>query len=124
MNAKNIMIQRDDVISSPPSLTLSAARLRMARNNIGGMPVVDSKDKVQGFITMRDITLAPAPSEFKVFEIMSEDVICMDTNSTVRELAIKMSETGIQRIPITNKKGKLMGLVTQSSIIRFVSDFL
>jgi len=120
--AVDVMIPCERVVRIGPEDHIAKARLVMSRNNVGGLPVTVG-GRVIGFITLRDITLSPAPPGFKVREIMSREVICREKDTPVREIADLMVETGIQRIPIVDE-GDLVGLVTQSSVIKAARDVL
>ncbi|OUJ19163.1 CBS domain containing protein [Methanonatronarchaeum thermophilum] len=122
IKAGDIMIPCSRVVCIGPDDHLAKARLVMSRNNVGGLPVT-VEGRIVGFITLRDITLCPAPPEFRVSEMMTRDVITKDVDTSVKELADIMVETGIQRIPIVSG-GSLVGLVTQSSVIKAARDVL
>ena len=95
------------------------ARLIMLRHNIGALPVVDRNNVVVGIITQRDIDLAgEGVSDLRVLDLMTRSLIKAKETTTMRWIAEKMIETGIQRIPVVNEKSKLLGLVTQTCVIK------
>ena len=49
---------------------------------------------------------------------MTRDLIKGHEDTTLKEIVEAMIKTGIQRIPIVDGKGKLIGLVTQTSVIK------
>lgn len=115
--AKDIMIR--DVYVVPSSDKIALARLKMLRHNIGGLPVVDSEGRLVGMITLRDIDLAGNDvSSLIVEELMSTDLITGAEESSAKELAELMLETGVQRIPIVDDENLLIGMVTQTTIIK------
>lgn len=119
--AKDIMIEEVQIIS--PGDLIAAAKLKMMRNNVGGLPVVDG-ERLVGIITHRDILLAGGESlGLKVEELMSKDLKVAGPDTTLLEIVKIMVDEGYQRIPVV-KDGKLIGLVTQSSIIRAVADIV
>ncbi len=124
MKAKKVMISKEEVKTIKPNDRVATAELVMSRNNIGGLPVVDEEKKVIGFITLRDINIPSAKGNLLVREIMTKDIICKKPNSRIKEIAKEMQKTGIQRIPIINNEGKLLGLITQSSMIDVIADFM
>ncbi|WGI17492.1 CBS domain-containing protein [Methanonatronarchaeum sp. AMET-Sl] len=120
IKAIDIMIPCEKVVRIGPDDYLAKARLVMSRNNVGGLPVTVG-NRVVGFITLRDITLSPAPAKFRVSEIMTKDVVKKTGDTSVKEIADIMVETGIQRVPIVDD-GELVGLITQSSVIKAARD--
>lgn len=115
--AKDIMIKDVHVIEVGSKVAL--ARLKMMRHGIGGLPVVDKNDKVVGMITLRDIDLAGTDvSNLPVEDLMTTNLVKGKVDTTTKEIVELMIKTGIQRIPIIDEKGKLLGLITQTSIIK------
>lgn len=121
LEAHDIMIKEVHTIS--PSDLIAAAKLKMMRSNVGGLPVVDG-GKLVGIITHRDILLAGGEAlGLKVEELMSKDLKIAEPNTPLTEIVKIMADEGYQRIPVV-QNGKLIGLVTQSSIIRAVADII
>jgi CBS domain-containing protein len=95
------------------------ARLMMLRNNIGALPVVDRKNTLVGIVTQRDIDLAGIDiSDLMVSDLMTRTLIKAKETTPLRWIVEQMIKTGIQRIPIVDDKSKLLGLVTQTSVIK------
>ncbi len=121
LRAKDIMIT--NVITATPDESVAAAKLKMVRANIGGVPVVEG-DKLVGFITHRDILLAGSEAlKLKVKDIMSKDLVVIDKNTPIRKISEIMTETGYQRIPVV-EDGRLLGLITQSCMIKAIADYI
>lgn len=95
------------------------ARLMMLRNNIGALPVVNRKNALVGIITQRDIDLAGVDtSDLLVSDLMTRTLIKAKETTPLRWVVEQMIKTGIQRIPVVDEKSKLLGLVTQTSVIK------
>lgn len=115
LKAQDIMIEGVQIIS--PDDLIAAAKLKMMRCNVGGLPVVDDK-KLVGIITHRDILLAGGEAlGLKVEELMSKDLKVAELDTPIMEITKIMADDGYQRIPVI-KNGNLVGLVTQSTLIR------
>ena len=115
LRARDIMIE-DIQVTSPNDL-VAAAKLKMMRCNVGGLPVVDKK-RLVGIITHRDILLAGGEAlGLKVEDLMSKDLKVADINTPIIEVTKIMADKGYQRIPVV-EKGNMVGLITQSSLIR------
>ncbi len=114
--AEEIMIE--DVHVTSRTDVLAAAKLKMMRCNVGGLPVVD-EGKLVGMITHRDILLAGGEAlTLKVDDLMSKDLMVADKKTPIVEITKIMADKGYQRIPVIDDHGNLVGLITQSSLIR------
>lgn len=106
-----------EVQVTSPTDRVAAAKLKMMRCNVGGLPVVDGK-KLVGIITHRDILLAGGEAlGLKVDDLMSKDPIVAEKTTPILEITKIMAEKGYQRIPVV-ENNNLLGLITQSSLIR------
>jgi len=95
------------------------ARLTMLRNNIGALPVIDRNNVLVGIVTQRDIDLAGNDtSDLLVSDLMTRTLITAKETTPLRWIVEQMIKSGIQRIPIVDDKSKLLGLVTQTSVIK------
>lgn len=119
--AKDIMIT--DILVATPDDLIAAANLKMVRGNVGGLPVVDGMDLI-GLITHRDILLAGGESlKLKVTDLMSKDLEVVHIDTPIKDISVIMANTGYQRIPVVDGT-QLVGLITQSCIIRAVADYI
>ena len=115
LSAKDIMI-REVHVTSPTDL-VAAAKLKMMRCNVGGLPVVDEK-RLVGIITHRDVLLAGGEAlGLKVNDLMSKELYVAEPETPIKDITKVMADNGYQRIPVV-ENGNLVGLITQSSLIR------
>ncbi|RMF90945.1 MAG: CBS domain-containing protein [Methanobacteriota archaeon] len=121
LRVEDIMIR--DFVTADSSDKVANANLKMVRKGIGGLPVVD-ESRLVGIITHRDIVLSGENvMGLHVGDIMTKDVRTVESSATIKDVVKLMSETGYQRIPVT-EKGRLVGMVTQSCIINALSRCL
>ncbi len=121
LRAKDIMIRK--VLTINPNDPLAKALITMTRKNIGALPVVDN-DMLVGIITHRDVMLFALENlDMKVKDIMTKNVVCVEENTPLKEIVKIMAEKGYQRLPVVRNR-KLVGLVTQSSIIYALNNIL
>jgi CBS domain-containing protein len=121
--AKDVMIR--EIYTIHPENRVALARLRMLRHGVGALPVIDAKEKLLGIITLRDIDLAGnEASALLIEDLMTTDLITGREDTSIAEITARVLQTGIQRIPIVDVDGKLIGLVTQTTIIRALKKFL
>ncbi len=112
-----------EVIVSAPEDLVAAAKLKMVRANIGGLPVIENGTLI-GLITHRDILLAGSEAlKLKVEDLMSKDLKVVNKKTSLKDISKIMAETGYQRIPVV-ESDRLVGLITQSCIIKAVADYL
>ena len=113
--AEDIMIT--DLYVTSRNDVVAAAKLKMMRCNVGGLPVVD-KGKLVGIITHRDVLLAGGEAlGLKVDDLMSKDLVVAERSTPILDITKIMADKGYQRIPVVDN-GILIGLITQSSLIR------
>ena len=94
------------------SQTLADANILRDRYNVTGFPVVDEKDRVVGIVTNRDMRFA-ADSSTPVSKMMTKENLAILTEPADRRQAINlMKERRIEKLLITDKQGRLTGLLT------------
>jgi len=115
--ARDVMIK--GVLTITADRKVAYARLIMLRHNVGALPVVDEANVLLGIITQRDIDLAGADvSDLMVSDLMTRSLVKAKESTTLRWIVEKMIKTGLQRIPVVDEKSKLLGLVTQTTVIK------
>lgn len=120
MNANDIMT-KDPSVVTPETTAQDAARL-MQSEDVGILPVVESKDnrRLVGVITDRDIALrvvADGRSNAQVRDAMSPNVLTARTDEDVKEVMAKMAREQVRRIPIVDDGGMIVGIVAQADIV-------
>jgi CBS domain-containing protein len=85
------------------------------------MPVTEG-DRLVGMITDRDIAVRGVAKghgpETPVRELMTRGVVCAREDDDVSEIARKMSEEQIRRLPVTDDQGRLCGIVSLGDLAR------
>ena len=121
---KDIMIK--NVYTIGPKEKIALARLRMLRYGIGALPVVKEDNTLVGMVTLRDISLPGMNiGNLQVKDLMTKNNLITGTKSTkLTKIIDMMSKTVIQRIPIINSKKQLIGVMTQSFLIRAFRELL
>ena len=114
-----------DIYTIHPTQRVALARLRMLRHGIGALPVVDEDNRLEGIITLRDIDLAGTEAvSLLVVDLMTTILKTGFADTPILTIVETMLKTGIQRIPIVNSKNRLIGLVTQTTVIRTMKKAL
>ncbi len=90
----------------------------MAEHHIGGIPVVDEKDMLVGIVTNRDLRFEKKMSR-PVAEVMtSERIITAKPDTTMAQAEEILQEHKIEKLPVVDTTGKLVGLITYKDIIK------
>ncbi|CAN5457959.1 IMP dehydrogenase [soil metagenome] len=110
----------DPVTLSPDATVGDAVRL-MKENKIGGIPIVDGDNKLVGILTNRDIRLERNHKE-KVSSVMTKDnLITAPEGTDLKKAELIFKKNKIEKLPVVNRSGKLIGLVTFSDILKLTS---
>lgn len=113
------MIQ--DPITLLENATIADALLIMRDNKIGGIPIVNAKGKLTGILTNRDLRFEKDVKK-KVSEVMTRDNLIVSTGITSLQQAEKiLQHHKIEKLPVVDRSGKLIGLITYKDILKFKS---
>lgn len=116
-------IMKKVVLSIDASMAVIDAAKMMDDASVGAIVVIQENIAV-GIITERDIVKRVVakgkPSQMNVKEVMSPNLVVINPNNTVLDLAQLMKERQIHRVPVV-KDGRLIGMVTSFDLVRFCS---
>jgi len=111
-----------DPVTLLASATIGDALRLMQENKIGGIPIVDSKRKLVGILTNRDLRFEHDLSR-KVSEIMtSKDLYTAPEGTDLKKAEQLFKKTKVEKLPIIDKQGRLTGLFTYSDILKLKSN--
>ncbi len=115
--AENGMI--NDPVTITKDETVGDALRLMAENHIGGIPVVAEDRTLVGIVTNRDVRFI-TDSSVRIEEVMtSEDLVTLDSTETDREYVMQvLQQHKIEKVPVVDSEGKLVGLITYKDIIK------
>ena len=114
--AENGMIY-DPVSIKRGSKVIDALNL-MREYHIGGIPVVDDNRHLVGIVTNRDLRFESDLNR-KIDEVMTSEHLVTTSQSTNLEEAAKILQTyKIEKLPVVDRDGKLIGLVTYKDITK------
>jgi IMP dehydrogenase len=98
--------------------TVGDALKIMRENKIGGIPVVDSAKKLLGIVTNRDLRFQK-DHKVSVEKVMtSGKLITAEEGINLEGAEGVLQEHKIEKLPIINKSGILMGLITYKDILK------
>ena len=113
------------MIIDPITLTVDAVigdALRLMRENkIGGIPIVDGGGRLAGILTNRDLRFE-RDMDRKVSEVMTkEHLITAPEGTDLKGAEIILRQTKVEKLPVVDKSGKLVGLITYRDILQVTS---
>lgn len=105
-----------DPVTLGESATVFDARELMSRHKIGGIPIVDNQKKLRGIVTNRDLRFVREPGEKLVDIMTSEKLVTAKMGTTLEEAEGLLQEFKIEKLPIVDDAGVLVGLITFKDI--------
>ncbi|HEU0063418.1 MAG TPA: IMP dehydrogenase, partial [Flavisolibacter sp.] len=110
-----------DPITLPVTATIIDALRLMRDNKIGGIPIVDKDQKLVGILTNRDLRFERDTTR-KVSEVMTkENLIIAPEGTDLKGAENILRNYKIEKLPVVNKAGKLIGLITYRDILQVTS---
>ena len=110
-----------DVQTVRPDQPVQQAASFMLSADAGSIPVTDG-DRLIGMITDRDIAVRGVAKGYgpdtPVRELMSDGIICARTDDDVEDVASKMSEAQVRRLPVIDEDERLCGIVSLGDLSR------
>lgn len=113
--AENGMIY--DPITIAPDANVGDALKLMHDNKIGGIPVVVENDKLVGIVTNRDLRFQTDYAK-PISEVMTTKNLVTTDNPDLQHAAEILLTNKIEKLPVVNKEGRLVGLLTYKDITK------
>ena len=114
--AENGMIY--DPVTIKRGSTVRDALAMMEEYHIGGIPVVDDNKMLVGIVTNRDLRFERDP-ERKIDEVItSENLVTTSQSTNLEEAAEILQNHKIEKLPVVDNNGRLIGLVTYKDITK------
>jgi len=110
-----------DPVTLHPDATIGEALRLMKENKIGGIPIVDANHKLVGILTNRDLRFETHYKN-KVSTVMTkENLITAPDGTDLKKAELIFKKNKVEKLPVVNKSGKLIGLITFSDILKLKS---
>ena len=114
-------VMTTDVQTVTPDQSAREAAGFMLRAEAGSIPVCEG-DTVIGMITDRDIAVRGVAEgrgpDTLVRELMTDHVICVRSEDNVDDVARRMSEEQVRRLPVLDSEQRLIGIVSLGDLAR------
>jgi CBS domain-containing protein len=115
-----------DVEFVPADATVREAATTMAEHDIGAV-LVGSAERPEGILTDRDIILRVVVedrdlTDLRVRDAMSSTLFTCRADDPVEEVAKRMEEHQVRRLPVVGDEGAVVGIVVRSDLVRAIAD--
>ena len=114
-----------DVQTVRPDQTAREAASFMLSADAGAIPVTDG-EQLMGMITDRDIAVRGVAEgrgpDTPVSDLMTNDLVTVGLEDDVHEVAARMSDAQVRRLPVVDDQRKLCGIVSLADLTRGDSD--
>ena len=119
-------IMTKEVVTCSPSTSIMEAARKMRNKTISSVVVIVGKKPV-GIVTERDFTKKVVSMNLDtkknpVSKIMTSPVISIPPETNIYYAHEQMQKKKFRRFPIANKKGELIGIITQRDILDYLTE--
>jgi IMP dehydrogenase len=110
-----------DPVTLTADATIGDALKLMKANKIGGIPIVNASYQLVGILTNRDLRFERKFTR-PISEVMtSEKLITAPEGTELKDAEKILMKYKVEKLPVVNKQGKLVGLITYRDIQRLSS---
>ena len=145
MKVKEIMTQ--EMLSLKPEDNAQDALNLLFKKEISGLPVIDAEGRLVGMFTEKEILKQILPSYIErvgrfvyeedpkyikkklqdltsaaVSQLMRKEVVTVDEDTNLMEVARIMLTQKIRRIPVLAKDAKVIGIVSRGDVVKALAD--
>jgi CBS domain-containing protein len=122
MKVSEVMTRNVQTVS--PDQTAKEAAEFMLSAEAGSIPVCEG-DRLVGMITDRDIAVRGVAqgkgADCSVRDLMSENIICAHEEDDADQIAHRMSEEQVRRLPVLDANNRMVGIVSLGDLSRETS---
>ncbi|MBQ5953679.1 MAG: magnesium transporter [Lachnospiraceae bacterium] len=118
-------IMTTEYVSLRPDMTVGEAILRIRRTGVDKETIytcyVTKNRMILGLVTVKDLLLAQDDEE-KIKDIMTTNVITVNTHTDQEEVAHMLSKYNYLALPVVDKGGRMVGIVTFDDAMDVLED--
>jgi len=119
IKAKDIMIKNPIAVSGNRRVTQGIEIMRTSK--VDSLLVVDKMEHLVGIVTIKDIK-AKYDKATTLQDIMSNEPLHVNEGDNIVEVLDIMNKNSVGYIPVTSSGGRLVGLITRSSLLSVLSE--
>ena len=107
-----------DPVTLPETALVSDANSNMHHYKIGGIPIINSNNKLIGIVTNRDLRFEKN-NKRPIKEVMtSSNLITVDEGTSLKDAEQILQRHKIEKLPVVSKDNTLVGLITFRDITK------
>lgn len=119
-------VMSDGIISVTPDTLVEEAAEILLDKEIGSLVIVDDDNQLQGILTNTDFVRIVRDSEPKdettVGDHMTEQVVTVTAQDSIREAADKLITYDIHHLPVVDETEGVIGMLSTTDLTAYLSD--
>ena len=118
MKVQDLMVE--NVVTTEEETTIEDAVRILFKKHVGALVIVDDERKCKGIFTERDVLRSVAkkvPLDTHLKKVMSKNVMTVKKNDSFAKAKRLMILHGIRHLPVVDRKGHLVGVLTIRRIL-------
>ena len=119
-------LMSDGVVTVTPDTLVEDAANELIDQEIGSLIVVDDDNHLEGILTSTDFVCIVAESKPKaettVERYMTDQVVTVEAQDTIRDAADKMITYGIHHLPVVDEESGVIGMLSTTDLTSYLSD--
>jgi CBS domain-containing protein len=115
----------EDVVTVSRDISIKEAISTLYHKHIGSIIIIDKDGKCEGIFTERDairVVASEVPLSTPLKEVMTTNLKTVEEGATFAEAKNIMRSHNIRHLPITDKQGHLIGLLSLRTILNEIHD--
>ncbi len=110
------------VLTLPASASVREAAVLLKKSRVGSVIIVE-KGKAIGILTERDIAYKVVaagkdPVHCLLKSVMSKPLKVISADQKIESAALALKDNKVKRLPVVDKKGQLVGIVSEGDLLR------
>lgn len=119
-------VMSDGIISVTPDTLVEEAAEILLEKQIASLVIVDDDNQLQGILTSTDFVRIVRDSEPKaettVGDHMTEQVVTVTAQDSIREAADKLITYDIHHLPVIDETEGVIGMLSTTDLTAYLSD--
>ncbi|MEB3778875.1 MAG: CBS domain-containing protein [Desulfurococcales archaeon] len=129
---RSLPLYARDIMSTPAITAHEKTPLRelskiMCDNRVGSVIIVGDDEKIRGIVTERDIICAAGKAEatldMPAWGFMTPDPVTVTPETPLTDVIEKMTDLGVRHMPVVDKDGKPLGMISARDIVAAMELF-